>query len=58
MKNEQKSAQDNHANQLNQNNPAYWKSRGLEGVPARVTPPAQAPNPPSPQPRSAVAERK
>lgn len=25
-----KAAQDNRANQLNPNNPAYWKSRGIE----------------------------
>lgn len=25
-----KAAQDNRSNQLNPNNPAYWKSRGIE----------------------------
>ncbi|WP_374538573.1 hypothetical protein [Chitinimonas taiwanensis] len=28
---------DNHANQLNPNNDAYWESRGYDGVPEQGT---------------------
>jgi|HubBroStandDraft_6_1064221.scaffolds.fasta_scaffold574364_1 hypothetical protein len=37
----------NHANQLNQNNPAYWSSRGVSGPPAA---PPRIEAPPGPVP--------
>ncbi|MFO0590523.1 MAG: hypothetical protein U0441_23475 [Polyangiaceae bacterium] len=56
MQDPNKANQDNRANQLNPNNPAFWKSRGSVGVPAQVNPgsggqnPAQHPVKPAVQP--------
>lgn len=57
MKHDPKAARDNHANQLNSNNAAYWKSRGEEGVPSETTTPAPSPEVP-PQPSTPNAAKK
>ncbi len=59
MSDRSKADRDNHANQLNPNNPAYWTSRGVPSVPAGGTPPAATPAPaPSQQPASTGPKQK